>query len=148
VYEYDRLNSTLWQVDMFVDDDGVFWAHPKVRNFNKVEIPGYWWTCVANKVEDNTRIVTPAEMSVTPCAKWPYGAWTLRNTSFKGTGDLNHTCQDRLPWEQDMSYLGNIPTSHDFFMHHLDPSVVPHITHVAPDGFALVRFFFTHIQTG
>ena len=140
VYEYDRLNSTLWQVDMFVDDDGVFWAHPKVRNFQDVEVPGYWWTCVANKVQDSTRIVTPAEMSVTPCAKWPYGAWTLRNTSFRGTGDLNHTCQEgRLPWEQDMSYLGNIPTSHDFFMHHLDPSVVPHITHVAPDGFSLVH---------
>eukprot|EP00940_MAST-03C_sp_MAST-3C-sp2_P003040 g3040.t1 len=139
VFEYDRLNGTLWQVDMFVDDDGVFWAHPKVRNFNNVSIPGYWWTCVANKVEDSTRIVTPAQMSVTPCSDWPYGAWTLRNTSFKGTGDTQHECDGRAPWQQDMSYLGNIPTSHDFFMHHLDRNVVPHITHVSPDGFSLVH---------
>ena len=29
----------------------------------------------AMPVDERTRIVTPAKLSVTPCAAWPNGAW-------------------------------------------------------------------------
>lgn len=67
VWEYDRLNGTVWQVDMLFDDDGMMWAHPKVTNPNEAELPGYWWTCVAMPVDypsAKTRIISPATGSV------------------------------------------------------------------------------------
>ena len=84
VWEYDRQNHTVWQVDMFLDGD-TLWAHPKITNPNPVDLEGYWWTCVAMSVTDETRIVTPADESVTPCASWPRGnAFPVVNDSFHG----------------------------------------------------------------
>ena len=88
VWEYDRQNHTVWSVDILLVDDVLF-AHPKIRNPTNNEIPGYWWTCVAMPVTDNTRIITPAESSLTPCTPWPSGAWTNSNTTFTGS-NLEH----------------------------------------------------------
>ena len=40
----------------------------------------------------------------------------------------------RYVWQQDMSWLSNIPHPHDFFMM-ISPEKVPYITHVTDDGF-------------
>jgi hypothetical protein len=43
VYEYDRYNSTVWQVDMMIVN-GTFLAHPRITNPTPVDLRGYWWT--------------------------------------------------------------------------------------------------------
>jgi len=73
-WEYDRQNHSVWSVDIFLDGD-VLWAHPRIYNNLPKELPGYWWTCVAMKSTDGTRIIAPAELSVSPCAPWPHGSW-------------------------------------------------------------------------
>ena len=87
VWEYDRLNSTVWQVDMLLLNETLF-AHAKVSNPTPVEMPGYWWTCVAMPVDSRkTRVVTPAKLSVDSdgsCALWPKGGLRADNTSFAG----------------------------------------------------------------
>ena len=100
---------------------------------------------------DKTRIVSPAEISATPCTPWPNGAFLNRNVSFRGPNlpgmksesggrcDLNDGGRGTCAWQQDMSWLNNIPHWHDFFLHHLDPDVIPHITHVADDGLAVLH---------
>eukprot|EP00756_Hemistasia_phaeocysticola_P062386 Hpha_TRINITY_DN5820_c0_g1::TRINITY_DN5820_c0_g1_i1::g.45580::m.45580 len=125
VWEYDRQNHTVWSVDMFMEGDA-FWVHPKIRNPTAAEIPGYWWTCVAMTATDFTRIVAPADLSVTPCTPWPQGFWNGQNTTFRGA-DI-HDCaaggggRGTCAYQSDQSYIGNIPSSHDFFMH-IDPSI-------------------------
>ena len=155
VWEYDRQNNTVWSVDILIIDDVLF-AHPKIRNPTDVEIPGYWWTCVAMPVTDNTRIITPAEASLTPCTPWPAGAWTNPNTTFRGSSLGTCREEDTCAWQQDMSWLGNIPHPHDFFMM-ISPEKVPYITHVTDDGFATIHShpkkmkgtkFFTWGQSG
>jgi hypothetical protein len=54
VWEYDRLNHTTWQVDIFLQKDVLF-VHPKITNPRPVDLKGYWWTCVAMPVEENGR---------------------------------------------------------------------------------------------
>jgi len=126
VWEYDRLNSTVWQVDILLVNDTMF-AHPKVTNPTKQEVPGYWWTCVAMTSTEKTRIVTQAETAIDndACAPWPYSDYLLPNTSFHA-------------WKPDTSYLGNLPVGNDFFFH-IDAEDEPYIAHVQDDGFAVVH---------
>lgn len=141
VWEYDRQNHSVWSVDMLFLDD-VMWAHPRIYNTEPAEIPGYWWTCVAMPVTDRTRIVTPAELSMSPCTPWPTGSWTTVNDTFRGP-NIGSCASDNggsglCAWQQDMSYLGNIPHAHDFFMY-VPQNRTPYITHVAEDGFSVVH---------
>ena len=141
VWEYDRLNHTTWQVDIALEDD-VLWVHPKITNPRPIELKGYWWTCVAMRVTDTTRIIAPAKTSATPCADWPYGAYTLQNNSFRGAGvDQCRAANGGAggcAWQQDMSFLGNIPSAHDFFFQIYKPQQ-PYIAHVSDDGFTNVH---------
>eukprot|EP00040_Diaphanoeca_grandis_P023668 m.129101 g.129101 ORF g.129101 m.129101 type:complete len:792 (+) comp29375_c0_seq12:86-2461(+) len=149
VWEFDRLNFTVWQVDMFLEKD-ILWVHPKITNPRPIDLRGYWWTCVAMRVEESgkTRIVTPADLSITPCTAWPSGAYTLANVSFRGS-DID-TCDKSdggtCAWQQDMSYLGNIPFAHDFFMFKAGQETKyphrpqqPYIAHVLEDGYTVVH---------
>jgi hypothetical protein len=43
VYEFDRFNGTVWQVDIFLLGH-TLWVHPKITNPNEATVPGYWWT--------------------------------------------------------------------------------------------------------
>jgi hypothetical protein len=84
IWEYDRMNGTVWSVDMAIDDDGVFWVHPTVRNPTENSINGYWWTCVAMSVDEEgmTRVVSNADMSLNEkqCSPFPYGGtFTLKS---------------------------------------------------------------------
>ena len=40
VWEFDRQNHTVWQVDIFLEDD-VLWAHPTITNPNDEDLRGY-----------------------------------------------------------------------------------------------------------
>ncbi len=92
VYDYDRVNNTVWQVDLFADDylGGTVFAHVSIHNPNKEEdLNGYWWTNVAQKVTvaGNERIILPASYDTggaqanTP---WPYGHFFLENAEPQG----------------------------------------------------------------
>lgn len=130
----------------------MLWVHPKITNPRPIDLRGYWWTCVAMPVEENglTRIVTPADLSITPCVEWPTGPHLLSNSTFRGAdvdfcraGDGGH---GSCAWQQDMSYLGNIPAAHDFFMFKAGQETSwphrpnqPYIAHVLSDGFTVVH---------
>ena len=101
-----------WQVDMMLAG-GVLWAHPKVTNPNSHDLPGYWWTCVAMRSTPKTRVLAAADLSEFPCTPWPYGAHLLPNVTFEGP----QLPERSTAWAQDMSFIGNIPAAHDFFMH-------------------------------
>jgi hypothetical protein len=144
VYEYDRLNGTVWQVDILVVNE-TMWAHPKITNPHPVELPGYWWTCVAMPVDSpTTRVLAPSKLWVgfETCAAWPNGGLGAANTSFRGidaggcrdADDGRGTCA----WQDDLSYLGNIPHSNDFFMH-IDRDQAPWIAHTKDDGWTVVH---------
>ena len=144
VWEYDRLNGTVWQVDVLIHGDKLF-AHPKITNPTAVELPGYWWTCVAMPIDSpKTRVITPAELSINggSCAPWPNGGLGAANTSFRGP-DLGQCAEaaggmGTCAWQSDLSFLGNIPHSNDFFMH-IDEGTDPWIAHAREDGFTVVH---------
>ena len=132
---------------MFLDKD-VLWVHPKITNPRPLDLKGYWWTCVAMPVESSglTRVITPADMSTAPCVAWPSGAYTLQNTSFKGSDLGSCSKKGMCAWQQDMSYLGNIPSSHDFFMVNAGQRTKwphrenqPYIAHALEDGWTVIH---------
>eukprot|EP01045_Picozoa_sp_COSAG04_P009174 COSAG04_NODE_525_length_13096_cov_16.943602_5_plen_358_part_00 len=165
VWEYDRLNHTCvlpppsltlfltmvhgcgcrtWQVDMMLAG-GVLWAHPKITNPNSHDLPGYWWTCVAMRSTPKTRVLAAADLSEFPCTPWPYGAHLLPNVTFEGP----QLPERSTAWAQDMSFIGNIPAAHDFFMHKAGIEThwpmpakrghQPSITLVADDGYSVIH---------
>lgn len=149
VWEFDRYNGTIWQVDILLYQ-GALWVHPKIRNPTSVDLRGYWWTCVANHVTPGSRIVTPAThvaettIGVARNSAWPRFATSLRNSSFSGY---------QGQWGTDNSYLGNIIFG-DFFVRIPEP-LQPYIAHVDEQGYTIYHGhplngtkFFTWGQTG
>ena len=131
VYEFDRLNHTVWQVDMLFDDrDGTFWAHPKVTNTNSHDILGYWWTCAAHAITEQSRVITPAAYTVENShgmvrSNWPHFDYSLENSSFYDPS-------------VDMSYLRNIPNEMDAFVRIMKPQL-PYIGHADGEGFTVIH---------
>eukprot|EP00755_Sulcionema_specki_P008004 Sspe_Gene.39751::Locus_19163_Transcript_1_1_Confidence_1.000_Length_2428::g.39751::m.39751 len=138
VWEYDRINHTVWQVDILAKDD-VLWTHAKITNPNDVDLEGYWWTCVAMPITDMTRIIMPAELTCCPCTPWPSGAYTNQNTTFVGADVAGCREKGTCAWQQDMSWLGNVPSAHDFFSHIDTTKVQPFLAHVADDGYTVMH---------
>ena len=63
VWEYDRVNHTVWSVDMLFEGD-TLWAHPRITNPSPTQdLNGYWWTNVGQKitVAGTERVVMPAK---------------------------------------------------------------------------------------
>lgn len=124
VFEFDRYNGTVWQVDMLLDGE-TFWAHPRVVNPTDKELRGYWWTCVAVESKPTTRIFAPAthvaETSRDPMrdAPWPWFAGSVENSTFKGIDGS---------FPVDNSYLGNVLWG-DFFLRIPDTVYSPYIAH-------------------
>lgn len=150
VYEFDRYNGTVWQVDMIITN-GSFVAHPKITNPTDKNLRGYWWTCVAVESRPSTRIFTPsthvAETSRDPMRRsnWPYFAEAIENASFAGYQGAAIT---------DQSYIGNHQIG-DMFLRTPDTVYTPYIAHTQEDGFVLVHGhplngtkFFTWGQSG
>jgi len=150
VYEYDRYNSTVWQVDMIVSN-GTFIAHPRITNPTDVDLRGYWWTCVAVESRPETRIFAPADHVAETTrgqmrnAPWPFYAMAIENASFTGF---------RNQFMTDNSYLGNNQLG-DLFLRIPDTTYTPYIAHTQTDGYVLVHGhplngtkFFTWGQDG
>lgn len=129
VYEFDRYNGTVWQVDMLIAN-GSFLAHPKVTNPSEVDLRGYWWTCVAVEAVPGTRIFAPAthvaETSRNPIrnAPWPFFAEAVENASFSGYQGRFLT---------DNSFLGNHQLG-DMFLRIPDSVYTPYIAHSSPES--------------
>lgn len=134
VYEFDRYNGTVWQVDMLIVN-GSFMAHPRITNPTDRDLRGYWWTCVAVDATPQTRIFAPAthvaETSRNPMrdAPWPVFAEAIENSTFKGYDGL---------FESDNSFLGNHQLG-DMFLRIPDTVYTPYIAHTQDDGFVLVH---------
>ena len=153
VYEYDRYNSTVWQVDMIVIND-TFYAHPTITNPNDKDLRGYWWTCVAVESTPTTRILTPASNVAETSrdgarnALWPIYSEAMENASFVGTGEF----------QSDMSYIGNHQLGDMFLRIPSNQVYTPYIGHTDtsdPTGYTLIHGhslngtkFFTWGQSG
>lgn len=152
VYEFDRYNGTVWQVDMILDN-GAFIVHPRITNPTDVDLRGYWWTCVAVDAKPSTRIYSPAthvaetSRDAVRYSPWPYFAEAIENASFVGYENK---------WMTDNSYLGNHQLG-DMFLRIPDTVYSPYIAHnqIEDNGFVLVHGhplngtkFFTWGQSG
>ena len=90
VYEYDRYNNTAWQVDILLQDD-VLWVHPRITNPSNADLRGYWWTCVAHTITENSRVITPATSTVQTSSPggvsksdWPVFNMDIQDPGFVG----------------------------------------------------------------
>lgn len=135
VYEFDRYNYTVWQVDMFIDNNEL-WVHPRITNPTDKDLRGYWWTCVAHHVTPNSRVISPANHVAETAtgqlrdAPWPYFAEIL-NTTFSGLEPPN----GNYIWRQDHSWLGNVLWG-DFFLR-IPEGTDKYIMHVEKDGYSV-----------
>ena len=126
-WEYDRLNSSVWQVDVFLAGGALF-VHPKVTNTRTSALQGYWWTCVAVPGAATTRILASAawtaqtSASGTQGSPWPRFAMGDDNSTFRGHANTRMT---------DNSFLGAV-TSGDFFMGPTSPDA--HAISYAEEG--------------
>jgi hypothetical protein len=130
VYDYDRYNGTVWQVDMLVSN-GTFFAHPRILNPTDVDLRGYWWTCVAVDNTPSTRIFTPAThlgessrgggAAGLRNAPWPWYSEALENSTFAGY-------EPSGKFQSDMSYIGNHQLG-DQFLRIPDTVYTPYIGH-------------------
>ena len=132
-WEYDRRNASVWQVDIFLDNETLF-LHPKLTPTRGKPLQGYWWTCVAVPATPETRVLTPAEWTAQTGAGamrkayWPTFAMGDANTTFSGHSNTRQT---------DNSWLGAV-TSGDYFMGPLSkiPDTDPrYIAWTQEDGF-------------
>lgn len=159
VYEFDRYNGTVWQVDMIIVNDTLF-THAKISNPTKMDLKGYWWTCVAHHTTPDSRVVTPAQKVACDTSSgytsaynkyatgqpdWHQFAPINGNFSFRGQKDS---------WQHDNSYLGNLMEHNDYFVRIHAPQQ-PYIAHAAPDGYTVIHAhplngtkFFTWGQNG
>jgi hypothetical protein len=156
VYEYDRYNGTVFQVDMLLDGDEL-WTHVKVTNPHESSTLGYWWTCAAHTASPATRILAPASLVTVETfvgsplrnAPWPAFDNGMLNSTFAGVGGPG---ADRLA---DSSYLGNIAYTGDYFLRVPNSSRkwIAHVDdagdYVAVHGHAMAGTkFFTWGQSG
>eukprot|EP00824_Muranothrix_gubernata_P026555 TRINITY_DN939_c2_g3_i1.p1 TRINITY_DN939_c2_g3~~TRINITY_DN939_c2_g3_i1.p1 ORF type:complete len:750 (-),score=131.17 TRINITY_DN939_c2_g3_i1:61-2310(-) len=149
VYEMDRYNNSVWQTDIWAEDD-VLWTHVKLTNPTPDDLRAYWWTCVAHHVTPRSRIITPADSVAetsagTRCTTWPTFTLDALNASFHGLEGS---------WGTDNSYLGNFNTPCDSFVRIPAPKR-PYIAHVDETGFTVLHGhplngtkFFTWGQNG
>eukprot|EP00038_Savillea_parva_P012091 m.202172 g.202172 ORF g.202172 m.202172 type:complete len:838 (-) comp21693_c0_seq1:299-2812(-) len=148
IYEWDRWNSTYFQVDMIVVN-GTLFAHPKVWNPNPENISGYWWTCSgmpyttpsgtnckSSPGNPGTRLLNPASYDVTDTLEakpWPV-------MGGEGTHPDNATA--------DMSFLSSWITGQDNFLRVLRPRR-PHLTVIDRDLFgSVVGLYHGHRLNG
>ncbi|GMV83589.1 MAG: hypothetical protein AMXMBFR7_47730 [Planctomycetota bacterium] len=66
IYEWDRVKCFPYQVDLHLPLGSKFlYAHTRIVNPHKHEIPMYWWTNIAVPETPDTRVLVPAETSLT-----------------------------------------------------------------------------------
>ncbi len=58
IYEFDRALETAFQVDLILDNEKPrLWVHVKTFNVSKTVVDYYWWTNIAVKAEEKTRVL-------------------------------------------------------------------------------------------
>ena len=130
--EYNGLNGTVWQVDMLLVNE-TFYVHPKITNPHPVELPGYWWTCVAMPVDSPlTRVIIHEPLGerqrLRAVAQRRAGRRKLLLPRPRYQWLRRRPPRPWHAWQDDLSFLGNIPHANDFFMH-IDKGQQPWIAH-------------------
>ena len=61
LWEFDRVNRVVWQVDLRLPDGSDFlFACIRMTNLNDEEVPAYWWTNMAVPETPDVRVLVPA----------------------------------------------------------------------------------------
>ena len=129
VWEYDRVNHTVWAVDTLFELDGTVWVHPRITNPSKdTDLNGYWWTNVGQKisVSGRERVIMPAKYDYVG-VPWPHGNYFLPPTGLGQDNGPDCGAQNftGLGFGADYSFIGNLPVGHDFFMRLCDNATEP-----------------------
>lgn len=130
VFDYDRYNSTTFQVDIMLNKDALL-IHPKITNPTDKDVDGYWWTCVAIEADDKLRVLTPASNVLDSSRSYAYTYWpqfsiAIENASF-------------VPLYSDNSYLAHHPSSGDYFLTMASDAYTPFIGHTDGDNNAFIH---------
>jgi hypothetical protein len=130
VWEYDRVNHTVWSVDMLFEGD-TLWAHPRITNPSAThDLNGYWWTNVGQQisVSGTERVVMPAKYDYQG-VPWPTGNYFLPEGAVGQNNGVDAGPQNfsGISFGSDYSRVGNLPTGHDFFMRLCDNETAPPI---------------------
>jgi len=65
LYEFDRIREATWQVDLYLPpDEAKLWIHVKIINPNPHPVKCYWWTNIATPLENETRVLSPADYCI------------------------------------------------------------------------------------
>ena len=114
VWEYDRHNSTTWQVDILLDGRTLY-IHPTVENrWAGADLQSYWWTnvAVATSAAGGDRVLVPAKWD-TAGIRWPHEYYRQPSGYYLNSTGFGGLKPDR-PWAQlDFSYLANLPAGND-----------------------------------
>lgn len=156
IYEFDRFNATMFQVDMLLYN-GTLWAHPKTFNPNPTPLDGYWWTCVGQKFTSPTQNCKPSAGN--PGSRIIAPATDNWNTGVNGGPRVGpwpnynaHCCNDAgksydpLSFGMglvtaDMSYMHNQLTSADIFFD-IPSELRPYVAIVDRDLFGPLNGLF------
>ena len=140
IWEHDRWNGTVWQVDLHLRDASL-WAHVRIINPTAAALKGYWWTNVQMPKTSGTSH-TPEFINGQRCKPsdptWPGSrvispAWGTVTYSSHGLGlvdwpRFNEQCcgfgQSAVPGSMDgrgggpidMSWLSNYTGDNDAFL--------------------------------
>ena len=126
IYEYDRFNGTLWQVDILLPNSTspasrAAWFHVKVTNPNPHQTRGYWWSNTAVHTTKAGRVISPAravaESGVCPaggmsCAPFPHYTDECGARADKPALFLNRSKGHTY----DHSVIGNLISGRDAFL--------------------------------
>ena len=62
MYELERMRELVFQVDAWLPDGSpMLYVRVRVRNPNQHEVPVYWWSNAAVPLDDDVRVLAPAE---------------------------------------------------------------------------------------
>eukprot|EP00040_Diaphanoeca_grandis_P036779 m.236262 g.236262 ORF g.236262 m.236262 type:complete len:794 (-) comp33683_c0_seq2:399-2780(-) len=125
IYEYDRFNGTLWQVDLLLPNSSNTaasrgaWIHVKLVNPTDEDLRGYWWTNTARHTTMQGRVLSPARQTAETgvcgsmsCAPFPHYTDECGELSDYGRQCLNRSKGHTY----DHSIIGNLGSGRDAFL--------------------------------
>ncbi|GIG66050.1 DUF5107 domain-containing protein [Phytomonospora endophytica] len=64
VWEFERLREVPYQIDFCLPDGSRFlYVHVRIVNTQDVDVPMYWWSNIAVRAGEGTRVIAPADAS-------------------------------------------------------------------------------------
>lgn len=125
LYEYDRFNGTLWQVDLLLPNSSTTpagraaWIHVRLTNPSPDPMRGYWWTNTARHTTEAGRVLSPAtrvaESGVCggmSCAPFPVYTDECGRVTDRGEYCLNRSSGHTY----DHSVIGQLGSGRDAFL--------------------------------